>query len=103
MTCPGSSSATTARTARLMPWSKAPTQPRSSDRAIGQDRQRSGYHNTLWNQPESAGLNAIAEGFRHLGLEDDRAMLAAQSIVYDALFAYCREMVRRGRLDGLFR
>lgn len=59
--------------------------------------------NTLWNQPESAGLNAIAEGFRHLGLEDDRAMLAAQSIVYDALFAYCREMVRRGRLDGLFR
>ena len=59
--------------------------------------------NTLWNQPESAGLNAIAEGFRHLGLEDDHAMLAAQSVVYDALFAYCREMVRRGRLDGLFR
>src|SRR5262249_24709741 len=22
--------------------------------------------NTLWNQPEAAGLNAIAEGFRHL-------------------------------------
>ena len=23
--------------------------------------------NTLWNQPEAAGLNAIAEGFRHIG------------------------------------
>jgi hypothetical protein len=26
--------------------------------------------NSLWNQPEAAGLNAIAEGFRHLGFED---------------------------------
>lgn len=23
--------------------------------------------NSLWHQPESAGLNAVAEGFRHLG------------------------------------
>ena len=36
--------------------------------------------NTLWNQPESAGLNAIAEGFRHLGLKDDHAMLTAESL-----------------------
>jgi hypothetical protein len=27
--------------------------------------------NTLHAQPESVGLNAIAEGFRHLGLKDD--------------------------------
>ena len=27
--------------------------------------------NSLWNQPEAAGLNAIAEGFRHLGFKDD--------------------------------
>ena len=27
--------------------------------------------NSLWNQPEAAGLNAIAEGFRHIGLKDD--------------------------------
>ncbi|MCI0705239.1 MAG: chromate resistance protein, partial [Planctomycetia bacterium] len=27
--------------------------------------------NSLWNQPEAAGLKAIAEGFRHLGLKDD--------------------------------
>jgi hypothetical protein len=25
--------------------------------------------NTLWNQPEGPGLEAIAEGFRHLGLQ----------------------------------
>jgi hypothetical protein len=59
--------------------------------------------NTLWNQPEAAGLNAIAEGFRHLGYKDDREVLAAESVVYDALYAYCREMVRRGKPDGLFR
>jgi hypothetical protein len=59
--------------------------------------------NTLWNQPESAGLNAIAEGFRHLGYKDDHGVLAAESIVYDALYAYCQEMVRRGKPDGQFR
>jgi hypothetical protein len=59
--------------------------------------------NSLWNQPESAGLNAIAEGFRHLGYADDRAMIAAESIVYDALYAYCQEMVRRERPEGAFR
>jgi hypothetical protein len=59
--------------------------------------------NSLWNQPESAGLNAIAEGFRHLGYKDDRAVLAAESIVYDALYAYCQEMVRRGQPQGQFR
>ena len=59
--------------------------------------------NTLWNQPEAAGLNAIAEGFRHLGFRNDSEVIAAESIVYDALYAYCQEMVRRGRLDGRFR
>jgi hypothetical protein len=59
--------------------------------------------NTLWNQPESAGLNAVAEGFRRLGYENDLEMLAAESVVYDALYAYCQEMVRRGKPDGQFR
>ena len=45
--------------------------------------------NSLWHQPEAAGLNAIAEGFRHLGFKDDHAINAAQWIVYDALYAYC--------------
>src|SRR5947208_10754768 len=59
--------------------------------------------NSLWNQPESAGLNAVAEGFRHLGFKDDHELNAAEWIVYDALYAYCREMIRRGKGDGAFR
>jgi hypothetical protein len=59
--------------------------------------------NTLWNQPEAAGLKAVAEGFRHLGYKDDTALIAAQAVVYDALYAYCQEMVRRGKPDGEFR
>jgi hypothetical protein len=59
--------------------------------------------NTLWNQPESAGLKAVAEGFRHLGFKDDHDLNAAEWIVYDALYAYCQEMVRQGKLDGAFR
>ncbi len=42
------------------------------------------------------GLQAIAEGFRHLGLKDDREVNAAEWIVYDALYAYCQEAVKRG-------
>ena len=63
---------------------------------------RADTDNTLWHQPEAAGLNAIAEGFRHLGLADDHAINAAEWIVYDALYAYCREMVKRGKPDGAF-
>ena len=59
--------------------------------------------NTLWNQPESAGLEAIAEGFRHLGFKDDHELNRAEWIVYDALYAYCREMVRLGKQAGAFR
>ena len=59
--------------------------------------------NTLWDQPEAAGLNAVAEGFRHLGYRDDHELIAAEWVVYDALYAYCREMVRRGKPDGAFR
>jgi hypothetical protein len=59
--------------------------------------------NSLWHQPEGAGLNAIAEGFRHLGFKDDHEINAAQWIVYQALYAYCQEMIRRGRANGLFK
>jgi hypothetical protein len=58
--------------------------------------------NTLWHQPEAAGLNAIAEGFRHLAFRDDHEINAAEWIVYDALYAYCREMVNCGKPDGAF-
>ena len=50
--------------------------------------------NSLWNQPESAGLKAIADGFRRLGFKDDHELNAAEWIVYDALYAYCGDVVR---------
>ena len=53
--------------------------------------------NSLWRQPEGPGLNAIAEGFRHLGFKDDLELIRAEWIVYDALYAYCQEMTRRGK------
>jgi hypothetical protein len=59
--------------------------------------------NSLWNQPEAAGINAIAEGFRHLGYKDDHQILTAEALVYDALYAYCQEMIRRGKPNGQFR
>lgn len=59
--------------------------------------------NTLWRQPEGFGLNAVAEGFRHLGYKDDHEIIAAEWIVYDALYAYCREMIRRGKPNGAFK
>lgn len=59
--------------------------------------------NTLYHQPEGPGLQAIAEGFRHLGYQDDHQINAAEWIVYDALYAYCQEMVRQGKLDGQFK
>ena len=58
--------------------------------------------NTLYHQPEGPGLEAIAEGFRHLGYKDDHAINAAEWIVYDALYAYCQEMVRQGKPNGDF-
>jgi len=53
--------------------------------------------NSLWQQPESAGLRAIAEGFRWLGYRDDHAINAAEWIVYDALYAYCQQRVGESR------
>src|SRR6516162_4007946 len=41
--------------------------------------------NTLYRQAEGPGLEAIAEGFRHLGYKDDHALNAAEWVVYDAL------------------
>lgn len=59
--------------------------------------------NTLWNQPEGWGLEAIAEGFRYLGYKNDHEILKAEFIVYDALYAYCKEMVNQGKLNGAFK
>jgi len=59
--------------------------------------------NSLWRQSESAGLEAIAEGFRNLGFKNDMEQNQAEWIVYDALYAYCQEMIRKGKPDGAFR
>ena len=59
--------------------------------------------NTLYRQAEGAGLVAIAEGFRHLGYKDDHELNAAEWIVYDALYAYCQESVRQGKMEGMFK
>lgn len=58
--------------------------------------------NSLYHQPEGPGLNAIAEGFRNMNFADDHEINAAEWIVYDVLYAYCREMTRQGKLHGAF-
>src|SRR3954449_6414545 len=57
--------------------------------------------NSLWNQPEASGLNAIADGFARLGLADDHEILAREFAVYDALYAYCKNAVAAGKPDGI--
>ena len=42
--------------------------------------------------PESRGLEAIADGFRRMH-DDDHEQLAAESVVYDALYAFCQAFV----------
>lgn len=78
----------------------------ASDRALvllGKIVNGADTDNSLWHQPEAAGLNAIAEGFRLLGFKNDHEVNAAEWIVYEALYAYCREMVRQGKADGAFK
>lgn len=59
--------------------------------------------NSLHNQPEGPGLYAIAHGFRDLDFEDDHEIVKAESIVYDALYNYCEDMVRSGKANGKFK
>lgn len=51
----------------------------------------------LYGRLEAPGLEAIAEGFRHLGLKDDHEILSKEFIVYDALYAYCQQKVMEGQ------
>jgi hypothetical protein len=43
--------------------------------------------------PESAGLAAIADGFR-LAYDDDHAQLVAELPLYDALYAWCQAQTK---------
>src|SRR5687767_13394393 len=56
--------------------------------------------NTLWHQPEGAGLQAVALGFSQMGFADDHAINAAEWIVYDALYVYCQHRIAQGMLHG---
>lgn len=47
----------------------------------------------LYGRTEAPGLKAIAEGFRYLCLKNDYEILAKEFVVYDALYAYCRQIV----------
>jgi hypothetical protein len=55
----------------------------------------------IYGRPEAAGLKAIANGFRHLGLKNDHEILNHEFIVYEALYAYCKQMVQTDRLTSL--
>lgn len=48
--------------------------------------------NDLYGSPEAPGLKAIALGFAALALRDDHEILVREFIVYDALYAYCRQV-----------
>lgn len=48
---------------------------------------------STYSRPEAAGLRAVAEGFRYLGLRDDHEIIEREFIVYDALYAYCQQQV----------
>jgi hypothetical protein len=48
-------------------------------------------------------VEAVAEGFRHLGFKDDLEINSAEWIVHDALYAYCQEMIRRGKPHEAFK
>jgi hypothetical protein len=54
-----------------------------------------------YRQPEGYGLRAIADGLALLH-DDDHALTAAGGQVYDALYAYCQDMIRRGKPNGAF-
>jgi hypothetical protein len=47
----------------------------------------------LHRSPQSAGLKAIAMGFRKLYGDRDHEKLEASMLVYDALYAWCQEQV----------
>jgi hypothetical protein len=52
-----------------------------------------------YGQPEGPGLRAITDGLLLLHA-DDHALNEAGGRVYDALYAYCQDMIRRGKPHG---
>ncbi len=52
-----------------------------------------------YGEKEAPGLKAIAEGFRYLDLKDDHEILDKEFIVYDALYAYCKQVISKKRIS----
>ena len=46
--------------------------------------------------PESAGLQAIAHGFALAHSDEDHEKIRLETPLYDALYTWCQEQVRRG-------
>ena len=55
--------------------------------------------NSPWHRPEGPGLKAASEGIRLLH-DDDQARLDAAAALFDAFYAYCRDVVTRGQGVG---
>ena len=49
----------------------------------------------LYGRFEAPGLKAVAEGFRYLGFKNDHEILSNEFIVYDALYAYTKNIVTK--------
>ena len=66
------------------------------------------YSKKIWNLcvekniPLVYASSAATYGDGELGYKDDHALNAAEWIVYDALYAYCQQMVRAGKPEGMF-
>ena len=58
--------------------------------------------NTLWNQPEGPGLEAIAEGFRQLGFKDDHELNSAVDRLRCALRLLSGDDAP-GKTEGMFK
>lgn len=70
----------------------------------GQDRQRRRHGQQPLEPARIGRLGGNRGGIPAPWIrESDHGILAAESIVYDALYAYCREMVSQGKPNGAFR
>jgi hypothetical protein len=56
----------------------------------------------LGHHGKECSFEAILKKYKLTGDKDDHEHNAAEWIVYDALYAYCREMVKRGKPHGDF-
>jgi hypothetical protein len=63
---------------------------------LGQIVNTADIKQSRYQQPEGPGLRAIADGLTRL-YSDDQALNMAGSQIYDALYAYCQETIRRGK------